>query len=283
MRETKASFTAQFVALCRGLGHELPRDAQLVNDRFGPRFATGALSLAAGGFSPVFARVARTFLVYMQVRTRTIDDVVREFVEAGGDQLVILGAGFDCRAVRMKELKRVKVYEIDHPATQAHKRAVLEKNPVTYVAWDFEQRPVSELPAALAELGHDPKKQTLTIWEGVTMYLSEPAIDATVAAVAAYSSPTSPFVFNYLDKSLIDRPSTLEKVLKVVVKNAGEPFTFGFVPDELMPWLEPRGFDVEWNKSLGTLASELLPASRSAWMDEHHRFMTLTRRRPNPA
>lgn len=280
MRETQASFTAAFVALCRSLGHELPKDAQLVKDRFGARFATGPLALAAGGFSPVFARVARTFVVYMQVRTRAIDDVVRAFLEDGGEQLLILGAGFDCRAVRMKELKRTKVFEVDHPATQAHKQSVLEKNPVTYVPWDFEKRAVSELPAALAELGHDPKKKTLTIWEGVTMYLSEPAIDATVVAIGALSAPGSPFIFNYLDADSLGAPSAIERVLKTVVASVGEPFTFGWKPAELMPWLEPRGFDVEWNKSLNTIADELLGHSKArAWMKEHGRFTALARRR----
>lgn len=280
MRDAKASFTAAFVALCRSLGHELPADAQLVKDRFGTRFATGPLALAAGGFSPVFARVARTFVVYMQVRTRVIDDVVRRFIDEGGDQLLILGAGFDCRAVRMSELKRVKVFEVDHPATQAHKQDVLEMNPVTYVAWDFEKRPVSELPAALAALGHVSTRPTLTIWEGVTMYLSEPAIDATVAALATLSAPGSPFVFNYLDASHLAAPSTLERIMKAFVARVGEPFTFGWRPDALAAWLDPRGFDVEWNKSLNVIADELLGTSKArSWMKEHGRYTALARRR----
>ena len=280
MRDNQASFTAAFVALCRGLGDGLPADAQLVADPFGARFATGAL--AAGPLSPLFARVARTFVVYMQVRTRSIDDVVRAFVAEGGEQLLILGAGFDCRAKRMAELSRVRVFEVDHPATQARKRAVLgdaHDSPITYVAWDFEGRPVRELPSALTALGHDRHRRTLTIWEGVTMYLSEPAIDATVAAVGELSAPGSPLVFNYLDASCFETPSALDKIMTALVARVGEPFTFGWQANALPAWLQTRGFDVQWNKSLSALADELLLASKArAWLTEHGRFTVLARR-----
>jgi O-methyltransferase involved in polyketide biosynthesis len=56
----------------------------------------------------------------MQVRTRLLDDAVRNFIDAGGRQLVLLGAGFDCRALRMPELDCAQVFEVDHPATQTH-------------------------------------------------------------------------------------------------------------------------------------------------------------------
>src|SRR5258706_539991 len=67
------------------------------------------------------------WIAYMQVRTKLLDDAVRNFVELGGTQLVLLGAGFDCRALRMPELDGVHVFEVDHPATQTHKIRTLEK------------------------------------------------------------------------------------------------------------------------------------------------------------
>ena len=94
----------------------------------------------------------------MQVRTRVIDDALRDFVAGGGRQLVLLGAGYDCRALRLPELAELRVFEVDHPATQAHKRDVLAQLRVELAGaatstWDFETRAMDDLPDVLAEAG----------------------------------------------------------------------------------------------------------------------------------
>ena len=77
--------------------------------------------------------------------------------------------------------------------------------PVRYLTWDFEARPMAELPAALAAAGHDPAAPTLTIWEGVTMYLTERAIDETVRVVRGMSAPGSA-LRHHLRHARRDRP-----------------------------------------------------------------------------
>src|SRR5690242_14824589 len=117
----RASFTAQWVAACRGAGVLLPDDARLAVDPWGARFG-GLPSWIMGRTA---ARVVRAtsllrWVMYLQVRTRVIDDALLAFVARGGRQIVILGAGFDCRAARFaRELADGVVYEVDHPATQA--------------------------------------------------------------------------------------------------------------------------------------------------------------------
>lgn len=286
MRDEKSSFTAAFVAYARGLGHTLPADARLMHDPFGEKFATTIMTMWPRA---LWARAARTFVVYMQVRSRTFDDAVTRFIEnEGGRQIVILGAGFDCRAVRLDAVAKrddVKVFEIDHPATQARKKRVLAEagaaSRATYVEWDFTKRPVSEIPASLAALGHDPTKPSCTLWEGVTMYLQEGAIDASVRAVHAYSSAGSAFVFNYVDAAILAKPSLLGHVASFAVNRAGEPFTWGWDPTRIDAWLAERGWDVEWNKGLAQLARELLPQRPDvqSWMKEHGRYTVLARRR----
>jgi methyltransferase (TIGR00027 family) len=134
-----------------------------------------------------------------------LDDAVRGFARAGGCQVVILGAGYDCRALRLAELDGAAVFEVDHPATQRHKHDVLARigarSPSRYISWDFEKRPMAELPAALAAVGHDPSRPTMILWEGVTMYLTEPAIDASVRAVARYSAPGSKLAMTYFNRA----------------------------------------------------------------------------------
>src|SRR5688500_18707239 len=67
---------------------------------------------------PLASSLARplTFglLDHIALRTAAIDDAIRESVQAGVGQLVVLGAGLDARAYRMPELREVRVFEVDH-------------------------------------------------------------------------------------------------------------------------------------------------------------------------
>jgi methyltransferase (TIGR00027 family) len=199
----------------------------------------------------------------MQVRTRVIDDEVRAFLAAGHRQVVILGAGFDTRASRFPE---ARIFEVDHPATQARKRAIVGDPPsVTYLPWDFEAQPVAGLPAALAAAGHDPSVPTLTIWEGVTMYLTRAAIDATTDAVAAYSAPGSPFVVNYLEARMIAEPPAMRRVIGWMVARRGEPFVSGFDPAELDAWAASHGLALGWDEAIRDAGARLLPEAHAMW------------------
>ena len=283
------SFTASLVAVARSLGASLDEDARLADDPYGARFATAASALLGGLGGLGMAKrlpLLLPFVLYMQLRTRAIDDVLRAFVHDGGRQVLLLGAGFDCRAARFrKELGDAVVYEVDHPATQARKRQTLAGTPsahVEYLAWDFEARSLTELAGALAAVGHDVKAPTLTIWEGVTMYLSEPAIDATVGAVRALSGPRSRFVITYFDKVLVQRPKPLHRLLAALVAGVGEPFTFGWAPEELPGWLMQRGFVLVSDRDAATLARELLPRRHARKLDAYarHRHIAVARTAP---
>jgi len=176
MRDDAPSRTAQWVAAGRGMGRLLPAAVRIADDPYGLAFASPRIARlierardARPDRAHAVARVPglSLWIAYMQVRTRLIDDAVRGFVAAGGRQLVVLGAGYDCRALRLTELAGARVMEVDHPATQRHKRAVLDRlgvhAPVQYLAWDFETHPMDDLPGALADAGHDAAAQTLTI------------------------------------------------------------------------------------------------------------------------
>jgi methyltransferase (TIGR00027 family) len=281
MQRDRPSFTAAWVAACRGLAVLLPPAAHIAEDPFGVRFGGRVASamarvgaLAPGLASGVVTRVpplARSIL-YMQVRTRAIDDALLDFVDHGGRQIVILGAGFDCRAARFRhDLAEATVFEVDHPATQQRKRAVLAgaggadaAGPVRYLAWDFEQQPMSALGAALAAEGHDAAAPTLFLWEGVTMYLTEDAIDATVAAVRALSAPGSALVFTYFERGSFEQPRADRRLIAAFVARVGEPFRFGWDPAALPAWLAARGFALVSDRADHELAAELLPPSFAA-------------------
>jgi methyltransferase (TIGR00027 family) len=289
MRDDTPSRTAAWVAAARGLGHLLPADVRLADDPYGTAFAGARLARFLDRFAQ--ADVARrlaagpglgTWILYMQVRTRVLDDEVRRFVAGGGRQVVILGAGYDCRALRLPELTGSTVFEVDHPATQNHKRAVLDRlgarSPARYITWHFERRPMAELPAALAEAGHDRTRPTLCLWEGVTMYLSEAAIDATLAAVTAWSAPGSALAFTYFNRRRIAKPSITTRAMKAVVGAIGEPWTWGWDPAELPAWMAARGLSVDADISLADAARRLLPSGLAKLVDDPDRRVAIVAR-----
>jgi methyltransferase (TIGR00027 family) len=217
----------------------------------------------------------------MQVRTRVIDDVLCRFVDGGGRQIVLLGAGYDCRAHRLAgRLEECRLFEVDHPATQAHKRAVLgaaaERPDLYYLPWDFEGRPGQGLPAALAAAGHHAAAPTLTIWEGVAGYLSEAAIDQSVAAVRATSAPGSLFAFTFFAHDAVDRRGVVPRLTQALVARLGEPWRRGWAKGALAAWLAARGLRVARDVSIAEEAERLLP---SRWAREvrspHSRLATV--------
>lgn len=264
----RASFTAAMIAVSRSLGRVLPEDARLVHDPFGELFATPFLRLIARNARWLRPVIEGT-LVTVQVRTRLIDEVLLDFLAKGGRQVLLLGAGFDARAHRLADaLAGARVFEVDHPATQAVKRARLPATAaVTYLPWDFEHQAVGELPAALAALGLDPLRPTFTLWEGVTMYLSAPAVDATARAVAALSAPASRFVLTYVERTALERPSLARRLVGRLVAGLGEPLRFGFSPGELPAWLLDRGFALAHDVSFRDAAGLLLPPRYTAAFD----------------
>jgi methyltransferase (TIGR00027 family) len=271
MRPDRPSFTAAWVAAMRGLGAFLPERLRLIDDPFGLRFAgrlrllreTPRVERGVRATARFWMRgYVRRFTIYMQLRTRVIDDDVAAFVAAGGRQLVLLGAGFDTRAWRLAALAGCSVFEVDHPATQAKKRALMggETAPsrVVYVPWDFEREPLAELPARLAREGHDAGAPTMTILEGVLMYLTPEATDATFASVRAYSAPGSPMAITYMDGSITTEQSRAAASRRMAVRFVGEPFRSGLDAAALPDWLAARGFVLDRDESLKQLGGRLL-------------------------
>jgi len=266
------SLTAAYVASMRQFGRLLPPEVRLADDPYGAAFYSARIARVIERFPRLAALpVMRRGIVYMQVRTRVIDDQLRAFLAAGGRQLVVLGAGYDCRALRLPELKGALVIEVDHPATQAHKKRTLDelgaRSPAHYLEWNFEERALDELPGALAAAGLDRSLPVFTIWEGVTMYLTEAAIDASLRAMRAYSGPDSRLALTYFEKSALARPT----VRGVVVARLGEPWQFGWEPGELAPYLADRGFRLVRDVDLVDAARELLPSAFARHISERGR------------
>ncbi len=166
--------------------------------------------------------------------------------ERGVGQLVVLGAGLDTFAYRNPFEGRLKVFEVDHPATQAWKRHRLAEagiaipESLTYAPVDFEREDLAE---RLAAAGLDPAVRTVFSWLGVTPYLTEGAIAATLAQIAAHPGGAE-VVFDYSEpRDAIDpelRALHEERAARVAA--LGEPFLSHFVPQTLHEQLRAHGF-----------------------------------------
>lgn len=183
---------------------------------------------------------------FLAARAHFFDEVVREQLAAGARQVVILGAGFDTRAHRFAELaarKGAVFFEVDTAETQAEKRrraARLGDAPhVRYLAVDFNR---TSLADALQSGGFDPDARTVFLWEGVTFYLREPAVDAVLRFVAG-AGPGSVLVFDFLFERAVtgSAPAYGLEEGRAFVASRGEPFTFGVDEARVDAFLAARG------------------------------------------
>ena len=182
-------------------------------------------------------------------RTRHFDEALLAGVRAGIKQVVILGAGYDSRAFRFKDqLDGVRVFELDHPGTQARKlnlllagNAEIPTN-VTYVGIDFAKQSFRKL---LPRHGFRSDVKTLFLWEGVSYYLPLQAVDDVLKFVAG-CAPGSSVVFDYALESFVNGDTGTyggEQIARWL-KKIGEPFLFGLNPAHAQRFLANRGLRV---------------------------------------
>ena len=143
---------------------------------------------------------------YHILRTGYVDHIVNREVADGAEQVVILGAGFDTRALWMQDaLGLTRVLEVDHPATSRQKQRRLARlgglpPNLSFVAVDFES---AEVRSALRGGGYRTNSRSVFVWEGVSMFLSEAAVIASLDLFAT-AAPGSVTVFDYILRSVAE-------------------------------------------------------------------------------
>lgn len=188
--------------------------------------------------------------LFMAARSRFAEDCLGVAVSRGVRQAVVLGAGFDTFALRnpYSDLG-LRVFEVDHPATQAWKRKRLSEvglaipASLTFAAIDFES---DDLGRGLRGAGFDPDRPAFFIWLGVVPYLGKAAIAATLRYIA--SVPASEVVFDYSEPLESYPPERRAAVvaLGAFTTALGEPWLSHFDPEEIAQDLRGYGFgDIE--------------------------------------
>lgn len=263
MRSNRASTTAKLVALWRALADSGATSVPGFRDPFAAEMLGGGFGVALtlmrrrlDRMTPAErSRIARRYDT-IPIRVAVIDAALVEAIEHGCRQVVLLGAGFDTRAHRLDALTGLKVFEVDHPATQADKRERVRALPrakaeVVWTAVDFERDSLAE---RLAAAGHDAATPTVWVWEGVVMYLADAAVSSTLAAVRARSAAGSTLVLHYHEPSATRLSRGVRALL---LSSLGEPQIGTRSRAAMRELVERAGFSVARDLGIAEQASEV--------------------------
>ncbi len=205
-------------------------------------------------------------------RTKFIDDAFQDALQDGFEQVAVLGAGLDSRSYRFPDFKGIHFFEVDHPATQGWKKNCIRrrngKHPgnVAYVPMDFQK---DDLAARLTSAGFRKNSRTLFIWEGVSQYLSNDAVDSTLRHISRVSAPGSRIIFTYISREFIENQGGSESYGRFLadLRKNNEPWIFGISTGNLGRFLEDRG--------LKLLADAGAPDYRKRYLEPINREMNL--------
>ena len=179
-------------------------------------------------------------------RAAYTEKALKTAVLTGTKQYVILGAGMDTFAFREPEfLSKYRVFEVDHPLTQADKLERIARagwtapDNLAFVPVDFTKDSLAE---RLIAAGFDPSVKSFFSWLGVTYYLSAEAIDAMLSALSSLCADGSTLVFDYPDENFFNAPEKRVQNTMMMAKAVGEPMQSAFSYSELEKLLETHGF-----------------------------------------
>ena len=262
MKADKTSRTAQYMALFRALETRRSANDRLFSDPYAIHFLDFKLRVATrlSRFSFFQKYIQNTIQKKIPgafssgiARTKYIDDLLQNSILNGAKQVIILGAGFDTRALRLDFLQPVPVIEIDHPNTSNFKiqtyKNTLGKVPenIAFLQIDFNKQDLDQLAI---QHNINFNLPTAVIWEGVTNYLSAAAVKSTFEFISKFAQ-NSTVIFTYVHKEILQNPKSFlggEKLL-TDLNQLEEQWTFGFFPEELSSYLNQ--FDIKLIEDLG--------------------------------
>jgi methyltransferase (TIGR00027 family) len=247
------SRTAEVMAAMRALEQFQPVSRRIICDPYASEFLIrpSFKMLAQSGWlaNPTMRAVdvwAPGALEFLTIRARLSDDIAAEMASNGLEQIALLGAGFDTMSLRVEDVLRdATIFEVDHPATQAIKRDVMEqigapKN-LRFVAVDFEKDDFAE---KLRQAGFAPSRHSLVVWMGVTYYLTAQAMTRALCQIHTLGGAGMRFVFDYMLKDVINgatRNRNARGKARIAAR-LGEPWLFGLDPAMVGDYLAAFNF-----------------------------------------
>lgn len=180
-------------------------------------------------------------------RSRYVDEALVPRLAAGLSQVIVLGAGFDTTALHHAQ-SGCRFFEVDHPATQADKRAILGTHPdlgtgIRFVPVDFAK---DDLAAALLLAGFDATQAALVSWLGVTMYLEQRVTVATLATLRGILAAGSVVIFDAYPRREDTQPQdqALFAAARWLTGSQGEPMIGGFDARAFAAQIDGKGWRI---------------------------------------
>lgn len=280
--------TAQGVAKQRLIETLAKPNKRVIYDPYAKNFVLGASIIKLMGHKLnvwLGEKIVPGMHEHLISRTRFIDDLIENSASMGIEQYVILGAGYDSRAHRLKLPNNLKIFEVDQPEVQEKKISKLPNNTpnienVTYVNIDFKHHSLRE---RLLDAGFDQRKPTIYTLEGVSQYIPRKALNSTLNEVATLNSNSNSKIFiSYVNKLLKEDSKTCfgkgyskpEKAVNFITKSAakvGEPWITFYSAEEIEDILSENNFTLTENRTLADLNSKYFtPVGRT--IPENHIF-----------
>jgi methyltransferase (TIGR00027 family) len=244
MQEGKFSKTANRVAIRRA-AHQLLDQPKVLDDPLALRIIGSEAAHDLRSNPKEQHAFSRAFRAFMAARSRYAEDELARAVAQGVRQYVILGAGLDTFAYRSPH-SGLRVFEVDHPSTQAWKREQLQAAGITiplsltFVHIDFEQQ---TLAGGLEHSGFKGNAGAFFSWLGVTPYLTREACMTTLSFIANMPAGSG-VVFDFAVEPALLKPGQRQALdaLSKRVARYGEPFQLFFDPEKLQDELKNLGF-----------------------------------------
>lgn len=256
MESGRASRSAQAVAAARAFGALLYGRRAIVTDQYAVHFLAPELQkryntlrrLAMGPLKRLvlagYERRHPGAMGWLLARHRYIDDAIRGAVASGAGQLVLVGAGYDTRALRLGLPAGFTVVEVDHPATQLRKRQVVEDfygsvaGRVCYVPLDLARESLSALRGG----PYHRAVRAIFVMEGLLWYLEPGAVQRILRAVRELAPPGTSVVFDYLVADAAARGEARSQ--QRLSEQWGEPMCWAIGPAELPEFLSELGLQL---------------------------------------
>jgi methyltransferase (TIGR00027 family) len=250
----RSSRTAEYISYFRALESARPNtEARAFYDQYAHMFLHGWKKWGAALAHVASTRHLMVHLTDRRVpgaraagvaRTAYIDKQLEKILPEMSE-LVILGAGFDTRPLRLPMAKRLPSYELDFPATQQRKKQILASvlaklaMPPHFVPIDFNKQSMTE---SLQGAGFNMSLPSCFVWEGVSNYLLPEAVDKTLREIAKFKAG-SMLIFTYVEKNVLEQPKRYYNAQNLLAKLKGmqEPWLFGIEPNEAQSYLAERG------------------------------------------
>lgn len=244
MHDPSASRTALATAYLRAAHQIIDPGPRVLHDPIAlPLLGPGAADRIWGSIEKYVSPAAKALRSHVVLRARYAEDRLESAIGRGVRQYILVGAGFDTFALRQPHwASGLSIIEVDHPDTQRLKRSKISRAAISipanvvFAGIDFERESLRE---GLARVGVSRDKPTFFAWLGVTMYLTEAAIESTLRFMAAFPS-ASEAVITFLTHGAAQSAAT--HALARRVSAAGEPFISYFTPARFHAKLLAAGF-----------------------------------------